>query len=74
MAAWGGGAHDTKRDRLIVWGGGHGDYGGNELYAFDVNTHIVLVPPLGAEPVRRQHFWSLRGCEQPTVERLIHRV
>jgi hypothetical protein len=38
MGAWSGGAYDTKRDRLIVWGGGHGDYAGNELYAFDINT------------------------------------
>jgi hypothetical protein len=38
MAAWSGGAYDTKRDRLIIWGGGHGDYGGNEIYAFDINT------------------------------------
>src|SRR5215467_3275959 len=38
MRAWSGGAYDSKRDRLIVWGGGHGDYGGNEIYAFDVNT------------------------------------
>jgi len=38
MGAWGSGAYDTKRDRLIVWGGGHQDYGGNELYAFDVNA------------------------------------
>ncbi len=37
MAAWSGGVFDTKRDRLIIWGGGHNDYGGNELYAFDVN-------------------------------------
>ena len=36
--AWSGGAYDTKRDRLIIWGGGHGDYGGNEMYAFDVNA------------------------------------
>lgn len=35
--AWSGGAYDTTRDRLIVWGGGHGDYGGNEFYTFDVN-------------------------------------
>jgi hypothetical protein len=33
---WSGGAYDTKRDRLIVWGGGHGDYDGNEIYAFDM--------------------------------------
>lgn len=38
MEAWSGGTYDTKRDRLIVWGGGHGDYSGNELYTFDVNT------------------------------------
>ncbi|MDT8383062.1 MAG: hypothetical protein RRB22_01460 [Gammaproteobacteria bacterium] len=38
MQAWSGGAYDTKRDRLMVWGGGHQDYGGNELYAFDTNT------------------------------------
>lgn len=36
MAAWSGGAYDTKRNRLIVWGGGHNDYCGNELYVFDV--------------------------------------
>jgi hypothetical protein len=38
IGAWSGGAYDSKRDRLIIWGGGHGDYGGNELYGFDVNT------------------------------------
>jgi hypothetical protein len=36
MNAWSGGAFDTKRDRLIVWGGGHGDYSGNEIYTFDM--------------------------------------
>lgn len=35
---WSGGAYDTKRDRLLVWGGGHAGYGGNELYAFDLGT------------------------------------
>jgi hypothetical protein len=38
MGAWSGGAYDSKRDRLIIWGGGHGDYAGNEIYAFDINT------------------------------------
>lgn len=32
--AWGGGAFDTKRNCLMVFGGGHNDYGGNEIYAF----------------------------------------
>jgi hypothetical protein len=38
MIAWSGGAYDTNRDRLIVWGGGHSDYAGNELYVFDLTT------------------------------------
>ena len=37
VMAWCGAALDTKRERLIVWGGGHADYHGNELYAFDIN-------------------------------------
>jgi hypothetical protein len=35
---WSSGAYDSKRDRLVVWGGGHQDYQGNELYAFDLKT------------------------------------
>ncbi|MEX0704601.1 MAG: hypothetical protein WD069_21050 [Planctomycetales bacterium] len=33
-----GGLFDTKRDRMIIWGGGHAGYAGNEIYAFDVGT------------------------------------
>lgn len=36
--AWSGGAYDTKRNRLIVKGGGHGAYGGNEVYEFDLES------------------------------------
>lgn len=38
MDSWSGGAYDTKRDRLIVWGGGHNAYAGNEIYVFDIAT------------------------------------
>ncbi len=34
--AWSGGAFDTRRNRLLVFGGGHHDYAGNEVYAFEV--------------------------------------
>jgi hypothetical protein len=37
-AAWSGGAYDSTRRRMIVWGGGHDDYWGNELYGFDMRT------------------------------------
>ncbi len=33
---WNGGVYDTSKDKLIIWGGGHQGYGGNELYAFSV--------------------------------------
>src|SRR3989344_245719 len=38
IQAWGGGAVDTSRNRLIIWGGGHTDYYGNELYVLDLNS------------------------------------
>jgi chitodextrinase len=38
MAAWGGATVDTTRNWLVVHGGGHGDYAGNEIYIFDLNT------------------------------------
>ena len=38
VAAWSGGIADTKRNRLLVWGGGHVDYYGNEVYALDLNN------------------------------------
>jgi hypothetical protein len=34
--AWSGGVADTKRNRLIVWGGGHSNYSGNEIYALNL--------------------------------------
>lgn len=39
--AWSGGIADTKRNRLIIWGGGHNDYYGNEVYALDLKTKVL---------------------------------
>jgi len=38
MAAWGGGAYDSVRDRLIIFGGGHADSFYNNVFAFDLST------------------------------------
>jgi hypothetical protein len=40
-AAWNSTVFDKARNRLIVWGGGHHDYLGNELYALDLNSLTV---------------------------------
>jgi len=47
ILSWNGGAYDTKRDRLIIWGGGHNDYPGNGIYSFDINslTWMTSKPP-----------------------------
>jgi hypothetical protein len=34
--AWSSAAVDTRRNRLIIWGGGHNDYYGNEIYSLNV--------------------------------------
>jgi hypothetical protein len=33
VEAYSGGTLDTTRSRLLIWGGGHADYNGNEVYA-----------------------------------------
>jgi hypothetical protein len=38
IIAWNGGTLDPIRNRLLVWGGGHNDYWGNEMYALDLPT------------------------------------
>jgi hypothetical protein len=38
IGAWGGGAWDPVHRKMLIWGGGHNDYWGNEVYAFDLTT------------------------------------
>jgi hypothetical protein len=35
---WSGAIADEKRNRLLIWGGGHRGYFGNEVYALDLNA------------------------------------
>ena len=35
MATWSGGTLDTDNEQILIWGGGHADYFGNEVYAFN---------------------------------------
>jgi len=53
VVAWGGGTVDTVRNRLLVWGGGHSNYWGNEVYALDLPSlsikRIVEPSPLTSQ-------------------------
>ena len=40
-SAWGSAAVDNTRNRLIIHGGGHVDYYGNEIYAIDFNADPI---------------------------------
>ena len=41
IEAWNGAVFDSARNRLIIWGGGHADYFGNEIYALDLNSLTI---------------------------------
>jgi hypothetical protein len=55
IGAWGGGIADTTRNRMIIWGGGHNDYYGNELYSLDLNSLTLtrLNSPSSLDPGRK---------------------
>lgn len=36
ILSYSGGAYDNRGHRLLVWGGGHSGYAGNEIYAYNV--------------------------------------
>ncbi len=37
--SYSGGVYDSICNRIIIWGGGHWDWGGNEVYAYDFDTY-----------------------------------
>ena len=45
-AAWNSAVFDSTRNRFIVWGGGHNDYSGNELYALNVGATPITMTRL----------------------------
>lgn len=58
---WGSAVFDSLRNRFVTWGGGHGDYGGNELYALDLDTQTLSRITDPAVPVST----SFEGATDP---------
>jgi hypothetical protein len=52
ISAWNGGVYDPNLRKMIIWGGGHDDYHGNEVYAFNIVTlkweRMTDPSPIGA--------------------------
>src|SRR5690242_11848965 len=61
-AAWNSAMMDTKRNRLIVWGGGHNDYLGNELYSLELDHFKLTRLTDPAVPV------NSTGCEEALAD------
>lgn len=38
LDAWSSGAYDPNRHRMLIFGGGHNDYYGNEIYQFSIDS------------------------------------
>jgi hypothetical protein len=38
VESWSGGVYTDADRRMLIWGGGHGDYYGNEVYGFQVDS------------------------------------
>ncbi len=43
IRAWGGAAADTKANRLLIWGGGHVNYYGNEIYSLNLAASPITL-------------------------------
>ena len=67
IGAWSGAAMDTINNRLFIWGGGHNDYAGNEIYVLDL-TAKTMERFWGPSPNSDDH-WKKR-CPDPKDSKL----
>ena len=64
IAAWGAMTWDDNRRQLIIWGGGHADYAGNDVYRFDAGTlrwERASLPSAVVAPFGDARFFTIDG-------------
>ena len=62
---WNGGVMDTTRNRLIIWGGGHNGYYGNEIYAVNLDTQTIERLNDPGLPIATSCTEAIAGGTQP---------
>jgi len=72
---WSGGIADTTRNRLLIWGGGHVNYFGNEFYSLNLTANPITITRLN-EPTRFSSnsnscnssgaYWDGKPCSRHT--------
>ena len=79
LIAWNSAAFDKEKRILYFWGGGHADYGGNEVYRFDLNIgkwkRLTNPSPLNHLFVMSDYNWRpdqpwRRLCWMPNVNKI----
>lgn len=61
IRAWNGAVADTTANRLIIWGGGHNNYCGNEIYGLNLTANPVTLLRL-KEPTTPTNFSNSAKC------------
>jgi hypothetical protein len=72
IEAWGGGVFDHAAQKMIVWGGGHNDYFGNEVYAFNPSTflweRITAPTPVALDQLSVDPYFDGRPASRHTYD------
>jgi hypothetical protein len=61
IRAWSGAIADTTANRLIIWGGGHNNYYGNEIYALNLTADPITLVRL-KDPTVPTNFENSSNC------------
>ena len=61
IRSWSGAIADTTADRLLIWGGGHANYYGNEIYSLNLNENPVTLTRL-KDPTVPTNYADASNC------------
>jgi hypothetical protein len=61
IRAWNGAVADTRANRLIIWGGGHNNYYGNEIYSLNLAANPITLTRL-KDPTVPTNYANSRNC------------
>src|SRR5712664_2562583 len=61
IRAWSGAIADTVANRLIIWGGGHNNYYGNEIYSLNLTNSPVTLTRLN-DPTVPTNYANRANC------------
>jgi hypothetical protein len=61
ISSWSGAVADTTANRLLIWGGGHANYYGNEIYSLNLTANPITLTRL-KDPTVPTNFSNSANC------------